>query len=374
MADHRPVVFVGNARDYHTMDWCRAIHPCLLPDSWFFFTDCVESEGHIRIVNQKDQVRYLLLIDPFLLKEQSVKANIWRNFLKLLLSPFQAVLLRIRIGNPSGRVIHAHTFYYGMLCRMANIPYLFTPQGGELTERPKESALYRRLMRWTLSGAKYTFVDSQRMKQTANELGCTDVAIYQYGIDTAACQSADTGLERWRLVSNRGIQDNYRIEHIQFARDSECDSIPLTFFYPLWEQQYWQAFRQRLRPGDQDLGRIDKEQCYKLYAESRLVISIPESDSSPRSVYEAIFCGAPVVTTPSLWVDDLPASMRRRVLLVDPKSVGWLRQALIWADECIRNPFEPCTDAISRYDQYGVAREIFERFYRPLLGSDPKPN
>ena len=349
------------------MDWCRAVRPCLPPDSWVFLTDCVESEGHIRILTPEDRPELLIPIDGILLHDQSVLANRWRNLLKLALLPLQALVLRVKVGNPCGRVIHAHTFYYGMLCRAALLPYLFTPQGGELTERPKESALYRRLMRWVLKGAIYSFVDSERMRIAAQELGCVTVGIFQYGIDTSACRAADSGKRRHRLVSNRGIEANYRIDAIQAARDRGCPQLPLTFFYPLWDAPYQREFRARLHQGDDDLGRIPKERCYEIYAEARLVISIPHSDSSPRSVYEAIFCGAPVVTTASRWVDDLPQSMRSRVLLIDPDQEDWLGRALAWADECQQTPFEPCEDAISRYDQFGVACGVYQRFYQPIL-------
>jgi hypothetical protein len=362
-----PVVFVGNARDYHTMDWCRAVRLFLPPESWVFLTDCIESEGHIRIVTPQDRVQMLLSIDHWLLSEQSGKANSWRNLVKFLHLPLQSIMLRLRLCGHHGRVIHAHTFYYGMVCRLAMLPYLFTPQGGELTERPRVSSLYRRLMRWTLAGARFTFVDSERMRQSAIDLGCLSVAIYQYGIDTATCLGTDKGHPRWRLLSNRGIEVNYRIEAIQKARNLECPDLSLTFFYPLWNIHYQQSFRERLESHDEDMGRISKNRCYELYAEARLVISIPVSDSSPRSVYEAIFCGAPIVTTASRWVDDLPGSMRCRVLLIDPDRAGWLEQALAWADDCLLTPFRPCDDALARYDQFEVARNIYERFYRPIL-------
>lgn len=367
MIDNPLVIFVGNASCYHTMDWCRAVHPCLPAESWVFFTDCIESESHIRIFTPKDRVRMLLPIDSLLFRQQSASAHRWRNFLKLLLLPLQALVLRLRLNDHRNTVIHAHTMYYGLMCRLAGLRYLFTPQGGELTERPRQSGLYRHLMRWTLTGAQFSFVDSERMRQAASDLGCTTVAIYQYGVDTAACQFADVGKLRWRLLSNRGIEANYRIEAIQKTRDLERADLPLTFFYPLWDLPYRQSFYERLRPHDEDLGRIVKARCYELYAEARLVISIPVSDSSPRSVYEAIFCGAPVVTSASRWVDDLPGSMRCRVLLVDPDLPGWLQQALVWADDCLLISFKPCADALARYDQFCVARSIYERFYRPVL-------
>lgn len=367
MINNEVIIFVGNARDYHTIDWCRAVRPCLHPTSWVFITDCIESEGHRRLVSKNDCIKKLFIIDRFLLAEQSVRANIWRNIFKLLLSPLQAILLRIYIGKSSGKVIHAHTFYYGLICRLANYPYLFTPQGGELTERPTKSFFYRHLMIWVLRGARFTFVDSDRMRKISKDLGCDRVEIFQYGIDTAACHQFNSLRDRFRIISNRGVEENYRIEDILQARDSEYPSAPLTFFYPLWEKQALQNFKERLKPYDEDFGRISKESCYLKYSEARLVISIPKSDSSPRSVYEAIFCGAPVACAASGWVEDLPQSMRQRVYIIDPEYDGWLMRALEWADSIVSVPFVPCEHALSNYDQYAVANKIFHRFYLPII-------
>ncbi|MCZ2207581.1 glycosyltransferase [Cylindrospermopsis raciborskii] len=363
MISNQKVIFVGNARDYHTMDVCRAIYKHLPENSWVFLTDCIESEGHIRIIHDKDNVKSLFIIDSFLFRDQSIRGDLYRNIIKLLLSPIQAMLLKIYVGKSDAKIIHAHTFYYGLLCRLAGLSFLFTPQGGELTERVNKSVIYKFLMQWTLSGARYTFVDSRCMLDMAYVLGCERVSIYQYGVDTTSCQKSDLGFERWRVVSNRGIAENYRISLIQSARDRECSDLALTFFYPLWEIQYRENFRKKLRLNDEDLGRINKNYCYQLYAESLFVVSIPVRDSSPRSVYEAIFCGSPVVTVHSGWVEDLPLSMRRRILLVDPESQNWFREALNWSRDCISEPFIPCENAISKFDQFSVASELVKRFY-----------
>ena len=53
------------------------------------------------------------------------------------------------------------------------------------------------------------------------------------------------------------------------------------------------------------LGYIDneKEMPY-IYRDSDIVISIPNSDSSPRSVYEAMACGSNVIVSDLPWIGD----------------------------------------------------------------------
>lgn len=358
------VVFVGNARDYHTIDHIRSIYRCLPARSWLFLTDCIESEGHVRLVSSVDSIRNLLIIDSLLFKDQSARGHQWRNFLKLILAPFQAFLLAVKVKSINPSIIHAHTFYYGLLCRLARIPFLLTPQGGELTERPYQSYLYRILMGWTLRGASHVFVDSARMHDSALSLGCNKVSVIQYGIDTRTCLSFAHSSNRHRILSVRGIESIYRILDLQIARDCQIPSLPLTFVYPLWETHYRTEFRSQLKPFDHDLGRVQKDQLYQIYGESILVVSIPSTDSSPRSVYEAIFCGCAVVTVHSRWIDDLPDSMRSRIRIADLYSPSWLYDAYQWACDLAHHPFTPCHDAIATFDQFESARHLVTTFYR----------
>jgi hypothetical protein len=96
---------------------------------------------------------------------------------------------------------------------------------------------------------------------------------------------------------------------------------------------------------------------YKLLKESVCVVSIPISDSSPRSVYEAIFCGAAVMCTPSQYVNDLPACMRRRVVLVDINEPRWFADGLAAARHIAANPYVPSEEAIALFDQVSSMRK-----------------
>jgi hypothetical protein len=201
------------------------------------------------------------------------------------------------------------------------------------------------------------------MYDSAIRLGCNKVSIIQYGIDTFACRSFAQSSPRYRILSIRGIEGIYRILDIQVARDSQLPSQALTFVYPLWEAHYRAQFRSLLKPFDLDFGRVEKDCLYKIFGETILVLSIPTTDSSPRSVYEAIFCGCIVATVYSLWIDDLPHSMRSRVIISDLDSPSWLHDAYHLAFHLIQHPFHPCQDAISKFDQFESAHRLVNAFY-----------
>ena len=66
---------------------------------------------------------------------------------------------------------------------------------------------------------------------------------------------------------------------------------------------------------------------YELLRNSIMVVSIPSSDSSPRSVYEAIFCGCVVCITYHPYYDVLPQCMKDRIIVVDLNNKSWFKNA-----------------------------------------------
>jgi len=222
-------------------------------------------------------------------------------------------------------------------------------------------------MSWVLAGAERILVDSERMRLACVSLGSEKVEISQYGIDTNKCLAANVNHERTKVVSNRGIEENYRINHIISARNATVPRLPITFIYPLSDLGYYRGLLSKLDVKDKNLGTISKDDCCELYAKASLVISIPISDSSPRSVYEAIFCGAPVATVYSPWIDNLPTSMRERVVVLNPLDEGWFREAISFADKIRYSRFKPCSDAMERFDQFNVTKNVYNSIYKPLL-------
>lgn len=367
MNEKTTVYIVGNGRCYHTIDWFRSLQRSLPVDSWVFFTDCISLGNEQQLLLPRDNFQSLVNIDKFLLAGASPTRHFWRNLVKFLLTPIQSFVLRQKFADVSNCIIHAHTFYYGLICRTAGLSFIFTPQGFELTERPKNSKIYAFLMSWVLAGAERVLVDSERMRVACVKLGSKKVEVSQYGVDTNKCLAADVNHERTKIVSNRGIEENYRINHIISSRNATASKLPITFIYPLSDLGYYRDFLSKLDAKDRNLGTISKDDCYKLYAKASLVISIPISDSSPRSVYEAIFCGAPVATVYSPWIDNLPKSMRDRVVVLNPLDEGWFCEAISFADKLRDSRFTPCSEAVGRFDQFNVTKNVYNSIYKPLL-------
>jgi len=346
------IIFVGNARCYHTMDWYREAKVVCAPREVLFATDLIDSEGYTRLVNEGDEVIPLYNIDWLLLPTQSKFGNIWRNLVKLVCFPLQAIRLRGIVKTRPNSVVHAHTMYYLFLCWAARLTYVGTPMGSEVLLRPNRSNLYKYFSIKSLAAATNLTVDSIKMQDRIIQLCGKTATIIQNGIDvTAISQVACQPSERTRIVSLRAVTPLYRIDTILAARTRSSVTRPLTLIYPFREDDYRTRLCEALEPCDQDLGRISRADMYTLLTSTLLAISIPESDSSPRSVYEAIFCGCCVAVTDDSWIDALPDCMKSRLFVVQLEDDLWLDRAIEYAAVITMTPYEPSEAALRMFDQ-----------------------
>ena len=81
------------------------------------------------------------------------------------------------------------------------------------------------------------------------------------------------------------------------------------FSFAFGGQYYLQLKRKVTTLGLDDyviwLGYIEYKDMPLYYNASDLVISVPSSDSSPKSVYEAMFCGKPIIISDLGWSHEL---------------------------------------------------------------------
>jgi hypothetical protein len=358
------IIILGNARCYHTMDWYRAIQAQCKGHKVLFATDLIESEGHERITNENDNLVPLFNIDRLLIN-QSTFGHIWRNIVKLLMAPIQVIFLRRLIRRYPDAVVHAHTMYYLFLCWVARVQFIGTPQGSEILVRPQKSRLYRIFAGKALAAAQYLTVDSHAMESGVGQLCDTPCTVIQNGIDTTEIKTIVTESQNRELVvSIRGITPLYQIDKILASRRESQSRLNIAFVYPLWEEGYKKQIEEMLTSDDSMLGRLDRKELYGLLGRTVLAVSVPNSDSSPRTVYEAIFCGACVAVTQNIWIQNLPKCMRSRLTVVDLSDTKWFEKCYREALTITKNEYIPSDEAIERFDQYRSVEVLVDRLYR----------
>lgn len=359
------IVFIGNARCYHTLDWYRSAIGLLYPQKIPFLTDLIESEGHLKLVNSNDQIVNLFNIDKWLLKKQSGFGNLWRNFIKLFFFPLQVIKVKQYAKKNQDILFQAHTMYYIFVCWKARVPFGGTPQGSEILVRPSRSKLYKYFAIKSLLAAEFITVDSLNMKNQIFEMCGKDSTIVQNGIDvTAIMQLNNISSIRDKIVSIRGFHPLYRIDKIFNGRLSCIHIPPIIMVYPYWEDVYKAETAIFFRNEDIDLGRLTRAALYELLSTTKLAISIPESDSSPRSVYEAIFCGCCVAVTYNPYLDSLPDCMKERIFIVDLNDQDWFQKAIDHSEVIVKKNYEPSAKALQMFDQKKSIQKVAELFYK----------
>jgi hypothetical protein len=361
----KEIIFLGDGRDFHARDWYRTIKEVCSPRMVSFATDLIESEGRPRLVSADDLVINLFNIDWILLNKVTDLGNNWRNIVKVLAFPLQIPRLKKLVKNHPNAIFHAHTMYYMFLCWVANIQFIGTPQGSEILVRPYKSKIYKFFAIKTLLATKHIIVDSINLKNGISKLCGKSSTVIQNGINV---EEINHGIEksesRIHITSIRGLYPNYRIDRIFEARNN-CSSVtPLLLFYPFAESGYKKIISKKIIDEDIDLGRIEtKEEMYRILGSTVLAISIPESDSSPRSVYESIFCGCCVAVTYNSWIESLPECMRSRVIIVNIEDKQWLEKAVEQARIITKEPFNPTEKALDLFDQKRSMKLVADLFY-----------
>jgi hypothetical protein len=161
----------------------------------------------------------------------------------------------------------------------------------------------------------------------------------------------------------RGFTELYRIKEILEFRNRYSNKYPITFIYPFYDNIYKSVCNPLITNKDLDLGRVERSKMYELFSKSELAISIPNSDSSPRSVYEAIFCGCPVIITYNLFYESLPICMKSRIIIVDIKDKSWMNDAIEKSKILNKTPYLPSIQAVEMFDQ----KESFKRLQKILF-------
>ena len=358
------IVFLCGARDFHAMDWYRSAVQEIGYSRVSIVTDLISGEGFKKLVSTKDDVNKLLILDNILFRHMSKVGDVWRNVLKMIVLPIQVFLLKRYSRNQISPLFFCHGMYYMFLAALAKVPYVGTPQGSEILVRPQKSILYKKFAAVALKHARFVTVDSVSMKDGISNLCGVDAMIVQNGIDIAAIQLAlqnDVQTHRTNYLSIRGFYPLYRILELLDARNNSIifHGIDIRFAFPFSDSRYLQLIRNLLRNNDKLLYRLERKDLYKELLNTKIVFSIPLSDSSPRSVYESIFLGCVVIVTYNEYINVLPNCMRKRVVIADLKDSNWFDKSMKEAECLSIQKFEPTDEAIDMFDQSSSFMRVY---------------
>jgi glycosyltransferase involved in cell wall biosynthesis len=175
--------------------------------------------------------------------------------------------------------------------------------------------------RRALKSAALVFADSSDLARATRELGGgrVSVEVVRWGLDLMHFSPGDQLAARSALglppsgrlvVSPRGLKRVYNPDLVidTFARvRARCPDTRLLLKHPGAKMRPELTARiERLGLADAVviLGGLPFDRMVDVYRAADVIVSIPESDSSPRSVWEALACGRAVVVSDLPWVRD----------------------------------------------------------------------
>ena len=357
------IFFIGDAEDFHVVDKFNQATRVLKDKEIFLFSGISIETNELgsTLVNDANVVNYDLSCILFL--KSFKNSQFTKNVIKALLYPLQIILLKfLKWRNPDS-IFHAFTMYYAVLCYFTRLDCVVTPQASEILHRIDSSKIYRFFAIRALSHATNIIVDSQQMQIKLKKYGINSL-VFKNGFDAQKLLMSSTKVyERNLIVSIRGLRALYRIDRIFDARDTLSRAIGIHLIYPASDLDYKKKLKSRLLKIDKDVGTLNKSSMYELLRRSKLVISIPETDSSPRTVYEAIFAGAAAAVTNSSYLDELPSCMLNRIIVVDLDNIYWMAEALEFAADVVKKQYIPSQKALHMCDSITTMQKISDTFY-----------
>jgi glycosyltransferase involved in cell wall biosynthesis len=225
-------------------------------------------------------------------------------------------------------VVHAHWLpFYGFLAALVRLrPLVVMAWGSDVYLATRREALQSR---YALRHAELAMADSADLLARVVELGADPAATPQlkWGVDLERFSPAtdrvhvrrELGLGDGPLVlSPRALQPLYNPAVIAEAFESVAPDVAGA-----------QLVLKHIGTGSPDIGRplpasaqivghVPHGRLADYYRAADVCVSIPGSDSSPRSVWEAMACGCPCVLSDLSWVHELIED-GRHALVVPPE-------------------------------------------------------
>ena len=310
------ILYLGSSSDFHIDLWVK------------YFTEkhkvflLSEKEDYLANKDFKDvQIIYTYgFLTKFLnfIKSRSHRLH---QLNKLVSIPIYVFLLKKYIKKYDIDIVHAHSVYQGWLASYTqkDIPVVFTPMGSDVIIHASSNLLYRYMAKKAFNRANIITNDSKIQQKKGFAVGARSEKnfIIQNGVDSKIFFPKENTIKQdnnvmddeFLIFSPRGLDEIYNIKKILInirALINRNYKVKCMIAFPFGEKklsklkdlvQKLDIFQNVIWVGG--LSYIDMPRYYNA---ADLVISIPSSDSSPKSVYEAMFCNKPVIVSDLDWV------------------------------------------------------------------------
>jgi len=299
---------------------------------------------------------------------------------------FPAVLwMRRLIGTFRPDIVHAHWMPFGALAAIAGAgPLVVTAWGSDVYSKGRRRLLEARLALWRSSLAT---ADSAHLLERLKELGPASLstALVNWGVNLESFRTpaegeraslkADFGLGPGPLIfSPRGLRQIYNpaivVEAFKRVRATIPDAQLMLKSAAVDEPSAgsWEG-----EQGVHVIGAVDYADMAKLFRAAEVTVSIAASDSSPRSVWEAMAAGSATILSDLPWVHEL-ISDGQEALVVEPSTdtVAAAITRLLTSDQERQTMATGARTLVERYRNRDAELCKLETLYHEVVQSGPR--
>lgn len=285
------ICFFADSESIHTIRWCRHF----------------QSLGHdVHLITLKSALIEGVRVYPLGVKGIKTSGGNWKTLFK-----YRKVKTLLKQIKPD--VFHAlYATSYGITGSFcAYHPYVITALGSDILISPKQSAVYRILLKYAFKRAEKITVVAEHMRATAIELGAKpeNVLTIPMGVDQEVFNSKNRSLpeDRFQVVSTRNFEPVYNIPHLLKALQLVRDKIPDIHVNLLGAG----SLKDELVQMSKDLGleghvtfagKKTQPEMAEFLNRSHVFVSLSLSDGNNISLNEGMACGTFNIAT------DIPAN------------------------------------------------------------------
>ncbi|MBI4283992.1 MAG: glycosyltransferase family 4 protein [Chloroflexi bacterium] len=285
-------------------------------------------------------------------------------------------------------IVHAIELDEGFAAAASGFhPFVMTPNGSDLLVWAKSHPLVRIVARYVFARADAVTSDSLPLQKASLALGATRDRNYiiQWGVDlTRFHPRIDRDRVRAKyalgnsplILSSRALTRNYNTDTIIRSLPAVLQEMPsakMMFVYGFSGQEAeMKKLASALGVADATIfvGPVDYAEMPYYQAAADICLSVPSSDSSPRSVYEAMACGVPPILSDLPWTKDL-IMPEQNALIVPARDYQALAKAILrlLADGELRQGITKANlKLVDEKLNYHKHMAAMETIYQSLLG------
>lgn len=290
--------------------------------------------------------------------------------------------MRRLIRNFRPDVVHTHWMPFAALAALAGArPLVASAWGSDVYGA---SAKHRLLMRVALRRAAVAMTDSADLVRRLRELGPSSLRtlLLNWGVDLETFR-VPSASERQELkagfglgpgpvvLSPRGLKEIYNPGVVidAFARiQATVPEAQLVLKHGGTEDLLEPGWSEA--PGVHVVGRVDQDRLVDLYRAAEVTVSVAKSDSSPRSVWEAMAAGSATVVSDLPWVHELIGDDREALVVApEPEALAAAVERLL-RDQALRERIAASgRRLVEQHRDRNVELARLEACYRELAAS-----